>query len=56
MILYDTQKVLAHARMAAEGRMKADPVSESLSLELDTINIFVRMVQILALQQGGRRR
>jgi FtsH-binding integral membrane protein len=56
MILYDVQKILAHARMAAEGRIKADPVGESLSLEPDSINIFVRIVQVLMLQQGGNRR
>jgi FtsH-binding integral membrane protein len=31
--------------------IKADPLKESISLELDMINIFVRLVQILALQQ-----
>lgn len=45
MILYDTQKVLLHARLAAEGRMKADPVSESISITLDIINLYVRMVR-----------
>jgi growth hormone-inducible transmembrane protein len=54
--LYDIQKILAHARMAERGLMKRDAVNESISLELDFINIFVRMVQILAMQQGGRRR
>ena len=56
MLLYDTQKVLAHARMVAEGRMKSDPVGESISIELDTLNLFVRIVQVLAMQQGGNRR
>ncbi|KAF2766819.1 hypothetical protein EJ03DRAFT_166818 [Teratosphaeria nubilosa] len=54
--LYDIQKILAHARMAERGTMKRDVVNETISLELDFINIFVRMVQILALQQGNRRR
>jgi len=53
--LYDVQKILAHARMAQRGLMKRDAVNESLSLELDFINIFVRMVQILAMQQGRRK-
>jgi growth hormone-inducible transmembrane protein len=53
--LYDVQKVLAHARMAERGVIKKDPVNESISLELDFINIFVRMVQILAMQQGRRK-
>lgn len=54
--LYDVQKVLAHARMAERGMVRKDVVNESISLELDFINIFVRMVQILAMQQGGRRK
>lgn len=49
--LYDVQKVLHHARMAERGMMKRDPVNESISLELDFLNIFVRMVQILMMQQ-----
>ncbi|PSN65309.1 hypothetical protein BS50DRAFT_497140 [Corynespora cassiicola Philippines] len=53
--LYDVQKVLHHARLAERGLMPKDPVNESISLELDFINIFVRMVQILAMQQGRRK-
>lgn len=50
-VLFDTQKILKHARLAEAGVMKRDPVNESISLELDVINIFVRLVQILAGQQ-----
>lgn len=53
--LYDVQKVLHHARMAERGLMKRDPVNEAISLELDFINIFIRMVQILGMQ-GNRRK
>ncbi|KAK5134026.1 hypothetical protein LTR08_007031 [Meristemomyces frigidus] len=53
--LYDVQKILSHARMAERGLMRKDVVNESISLELDFINIFVRMVQILAMQQGRRK-
>lgn len=49
--LYDVQKVLHHARMAEAGIMKRDPVNESISLELDFLNIWIRMVQILMMQQ-----
>jgi len=49
--LYDIQKVLHHARLANQGLKKRDPVNESVSLELDFINIFIRMVQILGMQQ-----
>ncbi|KAF9556411.1 hypothetical protein CPC08DRAFT_641585 [Agrocybe pediades] len=54
-VLYDTQKILKHARMAEQGVMKADPINESVSLELDMINIFVRLVQILAMQQNRKK-
>ena len=36
---YSTQKILHNARLAERGVIKADPVKESLSLELDMINI-----------------
>ena len=49
--LYDVQKILNHARLAERGLIKKDAVNESISLELDFINIFVRMVQILAMNQ-----
>jgi FtsH-binding integral membrane protein len=53
--LYDVQKILHHARLAERGLMPKDPVNESIHLELDFINIFVRMVQILAMQQNRRK-
>ena len=37
--LYDVQKVLQHARMAERGMLRRDAVNESVSLELDFINI-----------------
>ncbi|PPQ90942.1 hypothetical protein CVT25_008253 [Psilocybe cyanescens] len=54
-VLYDTQKILKHARMAEQGIMKADPINESISLELDMINIFIRLVQILAMQNNRKK-
>lgn len=53
--LYDVQKVLHHARMAEKGLMAKDPVNEAIRLELDFINIFIRMVQILGMS-GNRRK
>lgn len=53
--LYDVQKVLHHARLAERGAMRRDPINESISLELDFLNIFIRMVQILMLQQNRKR-
>jgi len=55
-VLYDTQKILEHARMAEHGLIKRDPVNESISLELDMINIFIRLVQILAMQGNNRKK
>lgn len=53
--LYDVQKVLHHARLAERGLIKRDAVNESISLELDFLNIFVRMVQILGMRNNNRR-
>lgn len=53
--LYDVQKVLHHARLAERGLIKKDAVNESISLELDFLNIFIRMVQILMMQQNRRK-
>lgn len=56
MVLFDTQKILAHARAAEAGVIPRDAMRESIALELDFINIFIRIVQILAMQGGGNRR
>lgn len=53
--LYDVQKILHHARLAEQGLMPKDAVNESIALELDFINIFIRMAQILAMQQGRKK-
>lgn len=50
-VLYDTQKVLERARLAETGVVKPDAVAESIRFELDVINIFIRIVQILGMQQ-----
>lgn len=53
--LYDIQKILHHSRLAERGLIKRDVVNESVSLELDFINIFVRMVQILGMRSNNRK-
>lgn len=53
--LYDVQKVLHHARLAERGVIRKDAVNESISLELDFLNIFIRMVQILGMSQNRRK-
>lgn len=54
--LYDVQKILHHARMSERGLVRKDVVNESISLELDFLNIFIRMAQILAMRSGSRRK
>lgn len=54
-VLFDTQKILQHARMAQQGAMVRDPLRESIGLQLDMINIFVRLVQILAMQGNKKK-
>jgi len=54
-ILFDIQNVLHHVRLAEQGRYQLDPLKESISLELDTLNIFIRLVQILGMQQKNRK-
>ena len=52
MTAHDAQRVLHDAQVAG----KFDPIGEQMGLYLDTINIFVRIVQILMMSQGGKRR
>jgi len=54
-VLFDTQKILAHARLAEAGRIKRDPVGESISLELDFFNLFIRILTILGMNQSKRK-
>jgi len=54
-VLYDTQKILHNARMAEAGAIRRDPLRESIGLELDIINIFIRLVQILAKGGNGKK-
>ncbi|KAJ7919285.1 Bax inhibitor family protein [Mycena leptocephala] len=53
-VLYDTQKILMHARMAEQGLMKRDPINEAIGLQLDMINIFIRIVQILSMNNNRK--
>ncbi|KAI9845550.1 MAG: hypothetical protein M1837_004647 [Sclerophora amabilis] len=53
--LYDVQKVLHNARLAQRGLIPRDAVNESISLELDFLNIFIRMVQILGMRNNNRK-
>ena len=54
-LLYDTQKIIykAERHPVGYGAPPFDPVNASISIYMDTINIFIRIAQLLA---GGNRR
>ena len=55
-MLYNTQKIIHRAENHSRFSMqKYDPVNNSVGIYLDTINIFMRIAQILAMG-GGRRK
>lgn len=54
-LLYDTQRIMRNSEMHPVYAIHPyDPINESISIYMDTINIFIRIVQILA--GGGSRR
>merc|ERR1719166_916707 len=54
-LLYDTQKIIRRAEQHPRGygAPPYDPINASMSIYMDTINIFIRLASILA---GGNRR
>merc|ERR1719369_1924568 len=55
-MLYNTQKLIHRAEShPVYGARKYDPINNSIGIYIDTINIFVRIAQILAMQ-GGRKK
>ncbi len=57
-LLYDTQKIIHNAEVHPQygAQRKYDPINNSIGIYLDTINIFIRIAQILAMSGGGGRR
>ena len=56
-LLYDTQKIIYKAeRHPLYGAGKYDPINSSIGIYADTINIFIRIAQILAMGGGNRRK
>jgi len=55
-LLYDTQKIIYKAERHPQGwgAPPFDPINASMSIYMDTINIFIRIAQLLA--GGGRRK
>lgn len=55
-MLYNTQKIIHRAeRHPVYGVQKYDPINNSIGIYIDTINIFIRIAQILAMG-GGRKK
>jgi len=55
-MLYNTQKIVHRAEHHPYyGMQKYDPINNSMGIYMDTINIFIRIAQILAMG-GGRRK
>jgi growth hormone-inducible transmembrane protein len=56
-LLYDTQKIVKRAEnQPLYGAQQFDPVNNSISIYLDTLNIFIRIVSILAGRGGNQRK
>ena len=56
-LLYDTQKIIYRAENHPQyGLNKYDPINNSISIYLDTVHIFIRIAQILAMSGGSRRK
>ncbi|KAJ0015667.1 hypothetical protein NQD34_013957 [Periophthalmus magnuspinnatus] len=56
-LLYDTQKVIKRAEtQPLYGVQKYDPINACMGIYMDTLNIFMRLVMILANGGGGKRK
>uniref|UniRef100_A0A182Q0T1 Growth hormone-inducible transmembrane protein n=1 Tax=Anopheles farauti TaxID=69004 RepID=A0A182Q0T1_9DIPT len=56
-LLYDTQKIVKRAEMhPLYASRPFDPVNSAISIYMDTLNIFIRIVTILAGGGGSRRK
>ncbi|KFB47823.1 AGAP009883-PA-like protein [Anopheles sinensis] len=56
-LLYDTQKIVKRAEMhPLYAARPFDPVNSAMSIYMDTLNIFIRIVTILAGGGGNRRK
>jgi FtsH-binding integral membrane protein len=56
-MLYDTQKIIYRAENhPVYGAGKYDPINNCIGIYANTLNIFIRIAQILAMQGGGKRK
>ncbi|CAF0954485.1 unnamed protein product [Rotaria sordida] len=47
LVLWDTQKIIAHAENAHYTRQQLSPINDALGIYLDFINIFIRILTIM---------
>lgn len=56
-LLYDTQKIVKRAENTPlYGGYQFDPINNAISIYMDTLNIFIRIVTILSGGGGNRRK
>ena len=53
-VLYDVQKIILAAEQ--DQAVPYDPINHSIGIYMDTINLFIRIAQILQSSQGGKRK
>jgi len=53
-LLYDTQKIIKYAEALPPNQV-FDPVNASMSIYMDTLNIFIRIAQMLAMSNSRRK-
>ena len=50
LVLWDTQKIIAHADKAYDTR-QLSPINDAISIYLDFINLFIRILMIMSNQR-----
>ena len=53
-LLYDTQRIVHKAENTPK-HLTYDPINQSIGIYINTVNIFIRIAQILAMQGGKRK-
>ena len=53
-VLYDVQKIILAAEQ--DEMIPFDPINHSIGIYMDTINLFIRIAQILQGSSGGKRK
>ena len=53
--MYDTQKAISNAEIAASEK-NLDPIAESITLTLDVLNLFIKILQIYLEEENRKRK